>query len=69
MPHWLSGGVFLLSQPNDTAMLNFKVTLSHMDNQDRFKFVTVGECKDMDECLEHIWETEKGWVIDAIKRI
>lgn len=50
-------------------MLNFKVTLSHMDNQDRFKFVTVGECKDMDECLEHIWETEKGWVIDAIKRI
>ena len=53
----------------NTAMLNFKVTLSHMDNQDRFKFVTVGECKDMDECLEHIWETEKGWVIDAIKRI
>jgi len=50
-------------------MLTFKVTLSHADNQDKFKFVTVAECKDMDECIDHIWATEKDWVIDAIKRV
>ncbi len=59
-------------------MMNFKVTLLHMDNPDKLKFVIVEECKDMDDCLNHIWETElaqlrttqqKGWVIDAVKRI
>ena len=50
-------------------MLAFQVTLSHMDDQDKFKFVTVEECKNMDECLDHIWATEKEWVIDAVKRI
>lgn len=50
-------------------MLTFRVTLSHADNQDRFKFVTVEECKNLDDCLNHIWATEKDWVIDAVKRI
>ena len=50
-------------------MLNFKVTLSHKDNPDKFKFVTVAECKDMDDCVTHIWATEKDWTIDAVKRV
>lgn len=69
MPHWFAGGVYLIHTKRDSPMITFKVTLSHADNPDKFKFVTVAECKDMDECLNHIWATEKDWVIDAVKRV
>jgi len=48
---------------------SFKVSLSLMDNPDKLKFVIVEDCKDMDECCDHIWKTEKGWIINAIKRL
>lgn len=48
---------------------SFKVSLSMMDNPDKLKFVIVEDCKDMDECIDHIYETEKGWIINAIKQL
>lgn len=50
-------------------MKTFKVTLSQWDNPDKFKFILVEECIDMDDCIEHIHSTEKGFVIDAIKEV
>ena len=50
-------------------MINFQVRLSCLDNPDKVKFLIVEECKDMDDCLDHIWATEKGWVVDSIKRL
>lgn len=64
-----SGFLYSIEVVREHPMITFKVTLSHMDNQDKFKFVTVAECKDMEECIDHIWATEKDWVIDAIKRV
>ena len=46
---------------------SFKVSLSLMDNPDKLKIVTVEGCRNIDDCIGHIWATEKGWVIDAIK--
>lgn len=50
-------------------MKSFKVTLENQDNPGRFKFITVEECKDMDECIDHVWNTEPGWTIDVIKQL
>ena len=48
---------------------SFKVRLSKMDNQNCLNFIIVEDCVDMDECIEHIHSTERGWVIDSIKQI
>ena len=53
----------------EPIMKSFKVTLENQNNPGRFKFITVDECKDMDECIDHIWNTEPGWTIDAIKQL
>jgi len=50
-------------------MKTFKVTLSKMDNPDKLKFILVEDCIDMDECIEHVHSTEKGFVINAIKEM
>jgi len=49
-------------------MKTFSVTLSRFDNPDQFKFLTVEECIDMDDCINHIHETEKEFtVIESIR--
>ena len=48
---------------------SFKVQLSKMDNPGSLNFLIVENCVDMDECIEHIHSTERGWVIDSIKQI
>jgi len=50
-------------------MKTFKVTLSKMDNPDKLKFILVEDCIDMDECIDHVHSTEKGFVINAIKEM
>ena len=50
-------------------MKTFKVTLSQMDNPDKLKFILVEDCIDMDDCVEHVHSTEKGFVINAIKEL
>jgi len=50
-------------------MKSFKVTLSRIDNPGKFKFIVVEDCVDMDECIQHVWDTEKESVIDAIKEL
>ena len=50
-------------------MKTFKVTLSQMDNPDKLKFILVEDCVDMDDCVEHVDSTEKGFVINAIKEV
>jgi len=50
-------------------MKTFKVILSKIDNPDKFKFILVEDCIDMDECIEHVHSTEKEFVIDAIKEM
>ena len=34
--------------------MTFKLILSRLDNPDKFAFVTVEECVDMDDCINHI---------------
>ena len=48
---------------------SFKVCLSKMDNPNFLNFIIVEDCVDMDECVEHIHSTERGWVIDSIKQL
>ena len=51
-------------------MKTFKVTLSQMDNPDKLKFIhMVEDCIDMNDCVEHVDSTEKGFVINAIKEV
>jgi len=50
-------------------MKTFNVTLSRIDNPDRFKFITVEECVDMDDCINHVHSTEKEFIIDAIREV
>lgn len=50
-------------------MKTFQVRLSDVNNPDRLKFITVEECVDMDDCINHIHSTEKQFIIDAIKEV
>ena len=50
-------------------MKTFQVRLSRFDNPDKLKFITVEECVDMDDCIDHIHSTEKEFIIDAIKEV
>ena len=50
-------------------MKTFKVTLSRWSDPDQLKFITVEDCVDMDDCVKHVWSTEGGFVIEAIKEV
>ena len=45
--------------------MEFKVTLTHKDNPDQFMFLTVEDCKDTDELVDHVWKTEPDWDIHS----
>ena len=50
-------------------MKTFKVTLSQMDNPDKLKFILIQDCSDIQECIDYVDSTEKGFVINAIKEM
>lgn len=45
--------------------MDFKVTLTNKDNPDQFMFLTVEDCKDTDELVDHIWDTQPEWDIHS----
>ncbi len=61
--------ILITSTQRNLMKKSFKVCLSKMDNQNSRNFIIVDDCVDMDECIEHIHSTERGWVIDSIKQI
>ena len=65
---WLRSNLITSTQRNPMKK-SFKVCLSKMDNQNSLNFIIVENCVDMDECIEHIHSTERGWVINSIKQI
>lgn len=50
-------------------MKTFQVQLSRFDNPDKHKFITIEECIDMDDCMNHIHSTEKDFIIEKIKEV
>lgn len=46
--------------------MKFDLILEHWQSN-KIKFVTVDECVDMDDCIDHITQTEQGWDIIQIK--
>lgn len=49
--------------------MTFKVQLSRFDNPDLFKFIVVEDCIDMDDCINHVHETEKDFIIESIREV
>jgi len=49
-------------------MDNFKVILSLKKNPDKFTFVTIEECVDMDDCINHIHSEFPNHQIESIRR-
>ena len=54
---------------NIKAMKTFQVILSQRLNPGFFKFITVEDCVDLDDCVEHIMSTEKECEIEQIREI
>jgi hypothetical protein len=50
-------------------MMTFKVILEHKEQPGQFQFITVEECIDADDCINHIHETQPSWTIDKIERL
>lgn len=49
-------------------MQSFKVILEHQVTQ-KLKFITVEECVDMDDCLDHVATNEPEFQIESIARV
>ena len=49
-------------------MLTFKVILEN-DITNKLTFVTVEDCKDMDDCITHIHNNFKGNTIEQIRQV
>jgi len=45
----------------------YDVILSRRDNPDKFKFVTISECRDLDDCIDFLFRTEGDFTIEQIK--
>lgn len=51
-------------------MASFKITLDSVDNPGRFTFVTVEDCIDLEDCINHIRsEFSHQFIIDQITEI
>jgi len=48
--------------------MTFSVILEHKVTQ-KLKFITVEECIDMDDCIDHIMTHEPDFQIEQIKRV
>lgn len=53
----------------DKTMMTFKVILEHKEQPGQFQFITVEECIDVQDCINHIHETQPSWKIDKIERL
>jgi len=63
----------MISLPNPTKMITtmetFKVILSLQSNPDKYTFTEIGDCIDMDECIEFIHDHFPLHNIESIRRI
>ena len=63
----------MIALPNPTKMITFmetfKVILSLKDNPDKFTFVTIEDCTDMDDCIDHIHEHFPEFQIESIQHV
>jgi len=50
-------------------METFKVILSLKNNPDKFTFVTIEDCTDMDDCIDHIHEHFPEFQIESIQHV
>jgi hypothetical protein len=50
------------------SMMTFDVILEHFMDQ-TLSFVTVEDCKDMSDCIDHINSEFSGWNIEQIKEV
>ena len=46
--------------------MDFKVILERKDAEGKFAFVTVSDCADMDECLEHLGKEFPEYQLETI---
>ena len=53
---------------NIIRKMTFSVILEHKQTQ-KLKFVTVEDCIDMDDCIDHIMTHEPDFQIEQIKRV
>ena len=53
----------------DSTMMTFKLILEHKEQPGQFQFITVEECIDVQDCINHIHETQPSWKIDKIERL
>jgi len=49
--------------------MKFNVILEDRQKPGFFKFVTVEDCVDMDDCIEHLFESEPDFKIEKISSV
>lgn len=49
------------------SLKTYDVILSRKDNPDKFKFVTIDECQDRDECIDYLFKNERDFTIEQIR--
>ena len=49
-------------------MQTFKLILEHKESR-KLKFITVEECIDMDDCINHVMTTEPDFQIETITEV
>jgi hypothetical protein len=63
-------GLTLIVQTMELVMSTFEVILDSVANPGKFTFITVEDCKDLEDCVNHI-ETEFSheFIIDQIREV
>ena len=49
--------------------MTFRVTLDDADNRGKFTFVTIEDCIDMEDCVNHIHTHFPNMIIDVIAEV
>ena len=48
--------------------MTFNVILEHKVTQ-KLMFITVEECVDIDDCIDHVWQTAPDFQIESITKV
>ena len=59
---------FYSPEQHGTWKMTFKLILSSLDNPGRFAFITVEECGDMDDCINHVKDEFPDHQIESIRQ-
>ena len=59
---------FYSPEQHGTWKMTFKLILSNLDNPDKFTFITVEECVDMDDCINHVKDEFPDHQIESIRK-